>query len=556
MGQSINRVAVILITAAVILLPIGLIFYQSILSGAFFLPRTQFSLEGFGFVLSDPAFWRALRNSLLVAIGMVVIAVPLGGTIAFLTVRTDLPGRRILEPMILAPILVSPIVLAVGYVIAAGPVGFYSGWFRSLFGFVPWNIYSPISITIIGGLTHVPYIYIYTSSALRGLSSDVDEAARVSGASAWRVAADVSLPMIRPALIFGAVMIFFAGIEMFGLALVLGNTTDFNMLAIYLYKLTSRLGLPAYHLMAVVAIFIILLSFPLILLQRYFLRSGERFVSIKGKAMRQDVLQLGRWRAAALSLVLLWLFVTAFVPISGIILRAFSSHVSASSSLFDVLTIQHFQQVLSEPALLRGVRNSLLIGIVGGALAVAVYTLVALSVHRRTDGWTRFVDYLILVPRVVPGLLMGLAFLWVFIFFPPATPLRATLISIWIAYTVVWLAYGTRLVSSSLMQVGKELEEAARITGASPSRSTRDVTLPLSRHGLLASWLLVFLMFEREYATGVYLLTAGNELIGPLLVSLSETGAMDQVAALSFINLVIMGVGITLALKFGVKLNG
>ena len=115
-----------------------------------------------------------------------------------------------------------------------------------------------------------------------------------------------------------------------------------------------------------------------------------------------------------------------------------------------------------------------------------------------------------LVPRAVPGLLAGLAFLWVFLFFPPLAPLRSTIFSVWLAYTVVWLAYGMRLVSSSLLQVGPELEEAARSAGATRGQVSRDVTLPLIRFGLLASWLLVFMIFEREYSTGVYLLGPGH----------------------------------------------
>src|SRR4029079_7590937 len=162
---------------------------------------------------------------------------------------------------------------------------------------------------------------------------------------------------------------------------------------------------------------------------------------------------------------------------------------------------------------------------------------------------------LLLCPRSVRGLLAGLAFLWVFLFFPPLAPLRSTIFSLWIAYTVVWLAYGMRLVSSSLLQVGPELEEAARSAGASQGRVTRDVTLPLIRYGLLASWLLVFMIFEREYSTGVYLLGPGTEVIGSLLVSLWGTGAAESVAALSFINVVLVAIGLTVALRFGVKLH-
>ena len=133
--------------------------------------------------------------------------------------------------------------------------------------------------------------------------------------------------------------------------------------------------------------------------------------------------------------------------------------------------------------------------------------------------------------------------------------LRNTIFSVWLAYTVVWLAYGLRLISGALLQIGPELEESARTVGASPSRVMKDVTIPLIRFGLLASWLLVFMIFEREYSTGVYLLGQGTEVIGSMLVSLWGAGAIDQVAALSLINIGLVAVGLAVALRFGVRLH-
>lgn len=133
--------------------------------------------------------------------------------------------------------------------------------------------------------------------------------------------------------------------------------------------------------------------------------------------------------------------------------------------------------------------------------------------------------------------------------------LRNTIFSVWLAYTVVWMAYGLRLISSTLLQVAPELEEAARSTGASRGQITRHVTVPLARYGLIGSWLLMFLIFEREYSTGVYLLSPGTETIGSMLVSLWAAGAIDIVAALSFINILLVVVGLGIALRFGVKLH-
>jgi len=549
------RGLVIGLTALAVLAPLLLILYQSLLNAPFFDASAQAGVGAFDFIFDDPDFWDAAKNSLIIAGGMVTVALPLGALLAFLMVRTDLPGQRWLEPLLLIPVFVSPMVLSFGYVVAAGPVGFYSVWASELLGGVPWNVYSLTSIAVIAGLTHVPHVYLYASAALKNLGSDVEEAARMSGASPLRVALDVSLPMIMPALLFSSVLVFFLGFEIFGLALVLGDPEGHLVLATYLYKLTNKLGTPSYHLMAAVAVCIIAVTFPLVMLQRFLMKGSAKYVSLKGKAGRQRPLPLGAWRWAAIALIAAWLFVTIFVPLSGIVLRAFVTHWGEGVVLSEVLTLEHFQTVFGQPALMRGVWNTILIGVIGGGLAVACYTAIGLAAHRRPDGWSRFIDYLVLVPRAVPGLLAGLAFLWLFLFIPPLAPLRSTIFAVWLAYTVVWLAYGMRLVSSALLQVGPELEEAARSVGASRARTSRDVTLPLIRHGLLASWLLVFMIFEREYSTAVYLLSPGTEVIGSLLVSLWATGGADMVAALSLINVVVVGIGLVIALRFGVKLH-
>jgi len=178
------RWIVIAVLTVAVLLPLSFIVFQSLLNAPFFDANKTLGIAGFRFIFEDPDFWSAVKNSFIIAGGMLFISIPLGGILAFLMVRTDLPGRRWLEPLLLTPVFVSPMVLAFGYVVAAGPVGFYSVWFKALTGAesAPWSIYSILAITIIVGLTHVPHVYLYSSAALRNLGSDVEEAARVAGA--------------------------------------------------------------------------------------------------------------------------------------------------------------------------------------------------------------------------------------------------------------------------------------------------------------------------------------------------------------------------------------
>jgi iron(III) transport system permease protein len=446
-------------------------------------------------------------------------------------------------------------VLSFGYVVAAGPVGFYTIWSRELFGGAPWNIYSVLGMTVIAGLTHVPNVYVYASAALKNLGSDVEEAARTAGASPFRVAATVSLPLIMPSLLFSGVLVFFLGFELFGLPLVLGDPEGILVLSTYLYKLTNKLGTPSYHLMAAVAVCIVAVTFPLVLLQRQLLKGTRKYASIKGKAGRMRELPLRNWKWIAFGLIGLWILLSVLVPLSGVGLRAFVTNWGEGVRLADAFTLDTFRSIWDEPTMMRGIGNTLVIGVVGGLLTVACYTAIGFATHRRDDGWSRFVDYLVLVPRAMPGLIVGLAFLWLFLFVPPLNPLRATLFSVWLAYSIVWLAYGMRLISSALLQVSPELEEAGRSVGASRGQVSKDITLPLIRYGLMGSWLLVFMIFEREYSTAVYLLAPGTEVIGAQLVSLWQGGAIDLVAALSLINVVLVAVGLGVALRFGVKLR-
>ena len=546
----------VIATAIAVLVPLALIAYQSLLDAPFFQPSAKLSSAAYRFVLSDSDFHRAFKLTAILSLGMTAIAVPLGSLLAFLVVRTDLPGRKWLEPVLLVPIFLSPVVVAFGYVVSVGPVGFVTLWVQDALGGVPWNIYSLASLIVISGLTHLPYVYLYTSSALRALATDVEEAANVAGAGTARIALTVSLPMVWPAILYSGVLVFFLGFELFGLPLILGDPGGLLVLSTYLFKLTNRLGVPSYQLMAVVSVVIIAIAFPLIALQRWLIGASSRFVTVGGKGLSQRLLRLGSWRWPALAMVMVWLGGTVLLPLSGVFLRACVSTWGAGVRLTEVLTLQNFRDLFDYPNLVRGIVNTLGIGIVGGALAVGCYAAIGLAAHRWESRWSKALDYLVMIPRGMPGLVAGLAFLWVFLFIKPLAPLRSTLVSLWLAYSIVWLAYGMRLISSALFQVGPELEQAALTAGASPARVVKDVTLPLIRFGLLGSWLLVFMIFVREYSTGVYLLGPGTETIGALIVSLWGSGAIDAVAALSVINVLLIGGGLAIALRLGVRLHG
>ncbi|MCP8895122.1 iron ABC transporter permease [Shinella daejeonensis] len=550
------RIIVIGLLAIAVLAPVGLIIYQSFLTAAFFSPRAQFGFDAYRYVFTDRTFYQALGTTTIFAFGMVAIAVPLGGLLAFLITRTDIKGRRLLEVLVLVPMFISSIVLAFGYTVSVGPTGFVSLFVRDLIGIVPWNIYSLPGMILIAGLSHVPHVYLYVSAAMRNLPSDLEEAARTTGASIWQVSRDVTLPMVLPALIFAAALNLLLGFETFGIPLVLGDPNGIMVLTTYIYKLTTLFGTPTYQLMAVVAVVLVLITLPLVWMQRRLLRNARKYAALGGKGSRVATLKLGgSGQLIALSIIGFWLFVSVVLPIGGITVRAFVDAWGEGVNLLDQLTLMNFSRMFEVPSLYNGIVNTIILSVVGGAVAVAIYLAVGLAGHRNWGLSNTVLDYIILLPRALPGLVVGLAFFWVFLFVPLLTPLRPTLVSLFVAYLVVGLSYGLRLLQGTLIQVAPELEESARTTGATIGRTWKDIVIPIVRPGLAGAWALIMIIFLREYATGVYLMGAGTEVIGSLMVSLLQTGAMNTIAALSLISIVLTGAGLALALRLGAKIH-
>lgn len=550
------RLTVIGVLTLAVMAPVVLIIYQSFLDAPFFDATAKLGLDAYQYVLTDPEFYRALWTTLVYTVGMVAIALPLGAALAFLITRTDLPGRRWLEPLILVPMFISSIVLAFGYTVAIGPSGFVSLWVKGLIGWVPWNIYGLPGLIVIGGLSHVPGVYLYVSSAMKSLPADLEEAARTAGANIWQVGAKVTLPLVLPALVFSAALNILLGLETFGLPLVLADPSGVLVLTTYLYKMTTLFGVPSYHVMAVVVVALMIATLPLVWTQRRLLRHARRFAALGGKGTRTTSLNLGRTgRFIALAAIAFWLLVAVGLPIGGIILRAFVDAWGQGVNIADHLTLANFDRLLTVPSLTRGIVNTILLSVFGGAIAVGVYLMVALASHRARGGIGSVVDYMVLLPRALPALIVGLAFFWLFLFVPLLKPLRPTLASLLIAYIVVGLSYGLRLIQANLLQISPELEESARTVGATVTQTWSKIVVPIIKPGLVGAWALIMVIFIREYATGVYLMSAGTEVIGSLMVSLLQTGALDIIAALSLISVVLTAIGLGLALRLGARIH-
>jgi iron(III) transport system permease protein len=545
---------VISVIALAMLAPFSLVLYQSLLSAPFFDSSAQLGLNAYRSVLSDESFSIAFGTTLLLSAGMTLIAVPLGTGLAFLIARTDVPGRHWLDPLILFPIFIPGLVMGLGYMVALAPGGMLSEFFASSSWAARWNLYAFPSLVVIAGLAHVPYVYLYVSSTMRNLGGDAEQAARSVGAGGWKVAFDVTLPMAMPVILFATVLVFFFGFELLGLPLVLGDRQGVVVLSTYLYKLGNTLAAPPYQHMAVVIVIMAAIGPPLVFIQRALLTETRWAGDRQAEHLPFARFKLGLWRWPTLLLIALWLAITLLLPVAAIVLRSFIVAEGGGLGGWGALTLGHFHALLQHATAARSTINAVLMGAIGGSIAVAFYAALALTVHRWPSRSAQAVDYLVLMPRAIPGLAAGLVLLWVLVFVKPVTPMRETLVSVWLAYAVVWFGCGTQIARGSIKKLDPELEDVARTVGATQAQAGLDLTLPLMRNSVLAAWLLIFLMFVRDYSTAIYLIAPGNEITGPLLVSLWGEGSVDIISALSVVLIATLGMGALIVSRLGMPL--
>jgi len=222
---------------------------------------------------------------------------------------------------------------------------------------------------------------------------------------------------------------------------------------------------------------------------------------------------------------------------------------------YQLMAVVVIIMLITLPLVSRAIVNTILLGLAGSLTSLAVYLLISLASHRSRLASTRILDFLVLLPRAIPGIVAALLVFWLFLFILVLKSFVSSLGAMWVAYTLVWLSFGLRLVSNAFSKVGKELEEAAFVAGDSQRRVAIDVILPLVRGNLLAAWLLALLLYSREYSTGIFLMGQGNEVMGVLLVSLWNGANIDLASTLAVIKTAVIGTGIAVSLKLGVRLD-
>ncbi len=512
------------------------------------------SLGNFAAVLANPNVHDILGNSLLACAGGTAFAVVIGLFFAWIVVRTNTPWKGLIAATGMLPLFVPPLVAGVAWSILGSPKTGLINTFLARAG-VEWriNLYSMAGIIFVFGMYYAPYVYMFTASALRNMDPSLEEAAEISGAGPVRTLFTVTFPLILPAIISGMLLSFVVMLGIYGIPAVLGAPANISVLTTYIFALTSWAP-PRYSTAAAVAFILMLVTGVLVYLQQRVV-SGRSFTTVAGKAFRPRALNLGPWRFLTLGLAIIYLVIVVVLPTLALLVAAFRKFlfIRDIASLFDAkqYSLLHFERLFANPATIDSIINTMEVGVItaliGGVLSFAIgYTIIRSDAPGR-----RLIDLVSTVPVAIPGLVIGVAYLWAWIGLPGG--FYGTIWILALAFVARFLPDTVKALSTSLMQIHRELEEAAWICGRGTLSTIATIMLPLARPGVVAAMTLLFVLAIRELGSSLFLYSSSTMVMAVQLLGYYEGGNVSVTAAFSLVQMVILGVliGVTNRLSQG-----
>ncbi len=503
-------------------------------------------------VLSNETTWIALRNSLYTSGLGTLLSLLLGSLFAFCLALTNIRGRQIWVFLFMLPMMIPPQVTALSWLQLFGPGSILLNSLGIAPGFgSPNPLYSPEGIALLLGIQHAPLVFLALRTQLQCLPKEQIEAARLNGASLWRVLWDIVLPLCRTALWAGAAIAFVSALGNFGIPAMLGIPISYFVLPIQIYQTLSSFGPSMLNDVAALSVLMGVLAIGIVMLQGYFQR--RHALPLIGMAGRALGFELGKWRLATELLLgavlcaillapLLALIATSLAPTLGVPLNADTVTFSAWRAIFDEQSVAW-----------RALTNSVTLS-VGAALSLMLLCLpLAWLLVRYPSRLLRWLYSIIDIPYTLPGVVLAIAFILLF-----ARPLPLVGISLSGTLTLIFLAYLARFltvclkpVHSSMLQLDPAMEEAASLAGANFSQRLRHIVLPLLAPAAFAGALLVFLTAVNELTVSALLWSAGKETLGVVIFNLDESG--DKVLASAISVLIVALVACVMLLLSGLS---
>ena len=535
--------AVLAVMLVLVLYPILLLVYSSFLVGD---GRNQhLGLELWFTAWNQAGISDSVINTFVRAIVTEIIAFPAAVLMAWLVARTDLPGKKLIDTFCWIAFFLPALPVLMGWILLFDPqFGLANQAAKALFGLSqgPFNIYT-FSGIIFAHLASrsIAAKYIFIVPAFRNLDASIEEASHIAGASPLYTVWRIVVPVLLPALLITLCISLIHSLESFEIELILGPSIGFYVFSTKIYQLIHE-DPPMFGAATVLGLAILVSMLPLIFWQQ-FISHRRSFVTVTSH-ISTHLLRLHAWRLPAAAIIFAFGLVITVVPLFFLLLGTFMN-LYGFFNIDQVWTLKHWFTVLSDGPLIKAISNTLLMGASAAFIGVFWYSIVAYISVRTRYAARGAIDFLSWLPSSLPGIVLGLALLWMFLNVPLFRPLYGTILVLIVACIVMSISTGVQLIKGNMVQLGQELEEASFVCGGSWFTTFRRVVLPLLTPVLVSVALLTFAAAARNVSTIAMLVTAENRPLAMLQVDYLVDGLFEA-ASVSGVLIVLLTLGVAL----------
>jgi iron(III) transport system permease protein len=523
---------------------VGVFVWISFQNGLLGTPEAAYSLENYRAVFGDPFVLKVMRDTGIFAAVTTFVALAIGLPIAWITERTTIQPKTLIYGFMTIGLLVPAIFVGMGWIFIAHPrIGFVNHALMALLGLQrgPVDIGTPTGMGFVQGLGLAPLAFVLTVQVFRAMDPALEEAARTAGMSFFRTLRRVTLPLARPGILAALIYIFVIGIATFDIPAVIGLSGNVYVFSTYVYvEAFPPDGSPKYGVPSALGTAMILIALLLTVWYVQVLRRSHRYQVITGKGYRAKQINIGNWVFACWSFIGLYVLLALVLPLSLVTFMAFLPYVTPPShNAIRLLTLANFRD-LNWEYVLRGLRNTITLMVVVPPVTLLFGFCISWLVVRSRTRARYALEFGAFLPHTIPRVVFALGALLLTLYvIQDAVPIYGTVWIIAAVYIIVWLPFATRATNSSLIQIHRELEEAAYVSGLSAFRTARRVVLPLLRPVILSVWIWTALLVYSEVTAAVFLISQDNITLPAIVWGRWNQGAPTSAAAITVLMMLV-----------------
>src|SRR5476649_1979895 len=534
-GRTFGLTLLILILGFLSLYPMGMLFYGSLHSTPLGMAGV-FNLDGYAALTSDENL-SALVNTVAISLIKTVLSVALAILLAWIVARTDTPGRGALEVLITLPFFIPPILTATAWaMLGNAQVGTINLVWKAITG-----LETPlVDVYSYGGVIwhmmqySTPFIFLLVVDAFRAMDPSLEEASRMSGASRWQTFWRVTWALMLPVTTSAFILSFIRGMESFESAVFFGTPVGINVITTQIYNSITQRAQPDYQAATALGFAAMALMFLLLIIQSRLL-GGRSFTTVTGKGYSPNVARLGGWRWVAFAICIAFFALTVVLPVGQLLLSSFFQFYQ-----LDMLTLQHYRDVWENDEFWHAFANTMLLGVLGATVTMALGGVVAYVTTRTSWRGRRLIDILAWLPWMMPGMVLGIGFLWGFATLPHSIPIYGTLWALLLAYVALGTPVAVRVTSGAYAQIAKDIEECSRVHGAGWWQTLGRILIALAWPAFAVGWVLIFFGIMRELSASILLYVPDTEVLSVVMLKMWVGGKPEEVSVIGLAMLVLV----------------